>query len=37
MTALASREQTVDLSAPRRGPGHVLLPLVIAVLATAGA
>lgn len=37
MTALASREQTVDLSAPRRGPGHVLLPLAVAVLAAAGA
>jgi membrane-associated phospholipid phosphatase len=37
MTALASREQTVDLRAPRRGAGHVLLPLVVAVLAAAGA
>jgi hypothetical protein len=37
MTALASREQTVDLGAPRRGPGHVLLPLAVAVLAAAGA
>jgi membrane-associated phospholipid phosphatase len=37
MTAVASREQTVDLSAPRRGPGHVLLPLAVAMLATAGA
>jgi membrane-associated phospholipid phosphatase len=37
MTALASREQTADLSAPRRGPGHVLLPLAVAILAAAGA
>lgn len=37
MTALASPEQTADLSAPRRGPGHVLVPLAVALLATAGA
>jgi membrane-associated phospholipid phosphatase len=37
MTALASREQTVDLGAPRRGAAHVLLPPAIAILAAAGA